>query len=135
MAEQKKTYGVYGLTDYVAEIKSGKVTLKAHFTGGAMTSYGVTPASYSTSNEVIQRIIERSEQFKSGRIQLISGGESSRSTRITQSSRELQRVEMSSLPAAQEWLKDHYNVASSRSRSKEKAIEIGRELGVEIVFL
>jgi len=67
-----KTYGVSGLMDWTAQIKVGKATMSVHFTGGALTAYGVTPAKYSTSNAFYQRVIEESDYFKSGRIQLLS---------------------------------------------------------------
>ena len=67
----RKTYGVSGLMDWTTQIKTGKVSVSVHFTGGALTAYGVTPAKYSTSNPFFQRVIENSEQFKSGRIMLL----------------------------------------------------------------
>lgn len=66
----RKTYGVTGLMDWTTQIKVGKGAVSVHFTGGALTAYGVTPAKYSTSNTFFQNVIENSEQFKSGRIQL-----------------------------------------------------------------
>ena len=68
----RKTYGVSGLMDWTTQIKTGKVSVSVHFTGGALTAYGVTPAKYSTSNPFFQSVIENSEQFKSGRIMLLS---------------------------------------------------------------
>ena len=67
----RKTYGVSGLMDWTTQIKTGKVSVSVHFTGGALTAYGVTPAKYSTSNPFFQSVIENSEQFKSGRIELL----------------------------------------------------------------
>lgn len=67
----RKTYGVSGLMDWTTQIKTGKVSVSVHFTGGALTAYGVTPAKYSTSNPFFQSVIENSEQFKSGRITLL----------------------------------------------------------------
>lgn len=67
----RKTYGVSGLMDWTTQIKTGKVSVSVHLTGGALTAYGVTPAKYSTSNPFFQSVIENSEQFKSGRIMLL----------------------------------------------------------------
>lgn len=67
----RKTYGVSGLMDWTTQIKVGKGAVSVHFTGGALTAYGVTPAKFSTSNTFFQNVIENSEQFKSGRIQLL----------------------------------------------------------------
>ena len=65
---EKITYGAPRLVDWVAQIKAGAATVRVHFTGGALTSYGVTPAEYTTSNPFIQKVIENSSYFKEGRI-------------------------------------------------------------------
>lgn len=65
---EKITYGAPRLVDWVAQIKVGSATLRIHFTGGALTSYGITPAEYTTANPFIQRVIEQSNYFKEGRI-------------------------------------------------------------------
>lgn len=65
---KKITYGAPNLVDWVAQIKAGAATVRVHFTGGALTSYGVTPAEYTTENPFIQRVIEQSSYFKEGRI-------------------------------------------------------------------
>lgn len=68
---EKITYGALRLVDWVAQIKAGAATVRVHFTGGALTSYGVTPAEYTTSNPFIQKVIENSSYFKEGRIILL----------------------------------------------------------------
>ncbi|MDE7377531.1 MAG: hypothetical protein K2N13_01035 [Paraprevotella sp.] len=68
---EKITYGAPRLVDWVAQVKAGAATLRVHFTGGALTSYGVTPAEYTTSNPFIQKVIENSTYFKEGRIILL----------------------------------------------------------------
>ena len=65
---EKITYGAPRLVDWVAQIKAGAATVRVHFTGGALTSYGVTPAEYTTANPFIQKVIEQSKYFKEGRI-------------------------------------------------------------------
>ena len=65
---EKITYGVPGLVDWIAEIKAGAATLRVHFSGGALTTYGVTPAEYTTANPFIQKVLEQSSEFKNGRI-------------------------------------------------------------------
>ena len=65
---EKITYGAPRLVDWVAQIKTGAATVRVHFAGGALTSYGVTPAEYTTSNPFIQKVIENSNYFKEGRI-------------------------------------------------------------------
>lgn len=65
---EKITYGAPRLVDWVAQIKAGAATVRVHFTGGALTAYGVTPAEYTTDNPFIQKVIEQSTYFKEGRI-------------------------------------------------------------------
>ena len=68
---KKKTYGAPRYMDWVAQIRAGAATVRVHFTGGALTVYGVTPAEYTTTNPFTQKVIEQSQYFKEGRITLI----------------------------------------------------------------
>lgn len=68
---KKKTYGAPRYMDWIAQIRAGAATLRVHFTGGALTVYGVTPAEYTTTNPFTQKVIEQSQYFKEGRITLI----------------------------------------------------------------
>ena len=68
---EKITYGAPRLVDWVAQIKAGAATIRVHFTGGALTTYGVTPAEFTTSNPFIQKVIEGSSYFKEGRIMIL----------------------------------------------------------------
>lgn len=65
---QTKVYGIHGLTEITVTIPAGKAWMMVHFTGGALTGYGVTPATFTTANPNVQALIERSPQFCSGRI-------------------------------------------------------------------
>lgn len=65
---EKITYGAPRYMDWVAQLKAGAATVRIHFTGGALTAYGVTPAEYTTTNPVVQRVIEQSQYYKEGRI-------------------------------------------------------------------
>lgn len=67
----RKVYGVSGLMDWTTNINVGKAAVSVHFTGGALTAYGVTPAKYATANPFFQHVIENSDQFKNGRIKLL----------------------------------------------------------------
>ncbi len=66
-----KTYGVMGLMEWQPILHIGKATFRPEFTGGTMSAFGTTPATYTTKDPVIQRIIEDSAYYKSGRIELI----------------------------------------------------------------
>ena len=71
MANKRKTYGVRGLMEWVCSIACGKAVLNVSFTGGTLTGYGVTPATYVTEDPMKQAIIENSSYFKNGRIKLL----------------------------------------------------------------
>lgn len=68
MKKKRVTYGVSGMMEYQAIIRFGKNTLKVTFTGGSMNAIGVTPATFTTNNFLIQQAIENSNEFKRGRI-------------------------------------------------------------------
>lgn len=66
-----KTYAIYGLMEYLARIPVGGTTVDVHFTGGQLSGFGIRPATYSTDDPVMQRLIERSRDYRSKRIRLI----------------------------------------------------------------
>lgn len=72
MKKLKKVYGVYNLVEWSAVLRSGKATVRVLFSGGAMTTQGVIPATHATSNPVVQMAIERSDAFRSGKIRLVN---------------------------------------------------------------
>ncbi len=63
-----KIYGVRDLKEWNALIHSGNVTMRVVFSGGANTKRGKIPATYATSDAVKQAIIEKSTEFKHGKI-------------------------------------------------------------------
>lgn len=72
MKKKRITYGVSGMMEYQSLIRFGKNTLKVTFTGGSMNAIGVTPATFTTGNFLIQQAIENSSEFKRGRIRIVS---------------------------------------------------------------
>lgn len=67
----RKTYGVYNLVEWIAQLRMGKAFIKVPFTGGSITTQGVTPATYTTENPIIQFAIERSPEFINGKIKVV----------------------------------------------------------------
>lgn len=63
-----KTYAVYGLIEFHCSVNAGVLRIPVEFTGGHVSAYGVTPAEFSTADPVLQRAIESSPHFRSGRI-------------------------------------------------------------------
>lgn len=66
-----KTYGTKNYMEWQALISVGKAKVSVPFTGGMLTGNGVTPATYTTSNKVLQKVIENSAYYKSGKIYLV----------------------------------------------------------------
>ena len=72
MKKKRITYGVTGMMEYQAVIKMGRSQMKVTFTDGSATGYGMNPAMYTTDNFMVQKAIENSEHFKSGRIHIVN---------------------------------------------------------------
>lgn len=139
----KKTYGVSGLIDWQAQIKAGKASLIITFTGGGLTSYGVTPAQYTTENLLYQKVIENSKDFRRGKIKLLRTVPLSDTADITSNSvtdlEEVRKVvpkekmhvveSVQNCSDARIWLKEHKNI-SVVGKSKQEIIEIATANGV-----
>ncbi len=68
----KKTYEVRGMMEWHPVFTVGKTRIQVSFTGGYLSDGAVTPATFETSDPVVQTIIERSAAYKSNRIRLRS---------------------------------------------------------------
>ena len=83
MKKRIVTYGISGLMECQVVIKIGNRTrMRVMFSDGSMTAYGVTPAKYTTDNFIIQQAIERSSDYKRGRIITISSMELDEEVRV-----------------------------------------------------
>lgn len=71
MKKKKITYGVRGMMEYQALVRVGKATMRVPFTDGSATAAGSTPATFATENYITQQLIERSADFRSGKIERI----------------------------------------------------------------
>lgn len=72
MKQKKITYGVSGMMEYVAVIKLGsKNRISVTFTDGSITAMGVTPATYTTDNLMVQHAIEHSREYARGLIKTV----------------------------------------------------------------
>lgn len=71
MKKKRITYGVSGMMEYQSVIRFGKNSLKVTFTGGSMNAIGITPATFTTNNFLIQQAIENSNDYKRGRIYVV----------------------------------------------------------------
>lgn len=67
---KRKKYEVAGMMEWHPVFKVGRTRLHVSFTGGHLCSGGNTPASYETSDPVVQTVIEKSAAFRSGKIRI-----------------------------------------------------------------
>lgn len=151
---KKVTYGVVDLIDWNARIPVGKACMSVHFTGGALTKYGVTPAEFTTTDPFTQRVIEDSEYFRTGRITVLrSVGHADVRPLSRKEGLEQQRafaeavlpmseglpsavkeVEAACLEDAIEYLRSNFAVPTYRVRNVDMAREIGAGHGVKFIF-
>lgn len=71
----KKTYGVSGMVEWTVLIPVGRSSVRIRFTGGSISGYGVTPATYTTDNPALMHLIENSQLFRRKRITLLRTGD------------------------------------------------------------
>ena len=76
MKKIKKIYGVEGMMEWVALIPTKAQVLTIHFEGGCQNAFGQAPATYSTCDGAIQRLIEGSDAFRRGRVKIVAEYES-----------------------------------------------------------
>ena len=63
METKTKTYAARGLIEWRLALTVAGVIIYVDFTGGTMGSNGVLPGKYTTSDPLIQKLIEESEHF------------------------------------------------------------------------
>lgn len=68
----KVTYGVYGMMEWVALIPMRHNLVRVRFSGGSLSGFGTTPATFTTDNPVVIRMIEQSSYFRRGKIRRVA---------------------------------------------------------------
>ena len=58
--------------EWVAVIPAGRSLVRVSFTGGSMSGFGQTPATFTTRNRAVAAIIRKSNWFATGRIVALS---------------------------------------------------------------
>lgn len=66
-----KKYGAIGVMEWQLNLPVGKATVHVEFKGGFENKYGIHPATFMTTDPIVQTVIERSYNFASGKIKLL----------------------------------------------------------------
>ncbi len=67
-----KKYGAIGVMEWQLNLPVGKATVHVEFKGGFENKYGIHPATFMTTDPIVQTVIERSYYFASGKIKLLN---------------------------------------------------------------
>ena len=83
MKKRKTTYGISGMMECQIVIKIGNTSkMNVLFSDGSITATGITPATFTTDNFMVQHAIERSHDFKNGRIYIVRSIELNKEVKI-----------------------------------------------------
>lgn len=66
-----KKYGAIGVMEWQLNLPVGKATVHVEFKGGFENKYGIHPATFMTTDPIVQTVIGRSYYFASGKIKLL----------------------------------------------------------------
>lgn len=66
----KKKYEIFGMVEKSCVFRMGTGSIRVDFRNGLITTAGIVPASFTTTDPVIQFAIENSDKFKLGDIKL-----------------------------------------------------------------
>lgn len=140
----RKTYGINGLLEWHGLVESHGVKMKVDFTNGSVTAYGVAPATFTTTDALTQYILENSDQFKKGKIQLLRSNvieadakeEKPKAEEKAEEKVEENPVEVkvNCVEDAKEYMITNFGVASSKLRSRVQIENSARQNGVKFVW-
>lgn len=66
-----KKYGAIGVMEWQLNLPVGKATVHVEFKGGFENKYGIHPATFMTTDPIVQTVIECSYYFASDKIKLL----------------------------------------------------------------
>lgn len=139
----RKTYGINGLLEWHGLVESHGVKMKVDFTNGSVTAYGVAPATFTTTDALTQYILENSEQFKKGKIQLLRSyvieadakeEKPKAEEKAEEEEKSLEEVKVNSLDDAKEYLIEHFGMAASKLRSRVQIENGAKQNGVKFIW-
>lgn len=66
----RKTYEIFGMVEKSCVFRVGSGFIRAEFKHGSLATSGIIPATFTTSDQVIQCAIEASDKFKNNVVKL-----------------------------------------------------------------
>lgn len=66
------TFVIDGMMEYILTVAVGQTHYRVEFTGGSLSGYGVRPATFATSDAVLQSLIMQTEAYRSGKIRKLN---------------------------------------------------------------
>ena len=146
IALYKKKYAIYGKVEMSVLIPVNNAKLRVNFANGVITPSGITPATFSTSDPVVQTAIENNRLYLKGMIKLeksfkigevevddekpASDEEKNEKEPESQSSVK-SYPDVKNVQSAREILIREYNVPSAELQDKERIKMKSEELGIE----
>lgn len=142
----KKKYAIYGKVEMSVLIPVNNAKLRVNFANGVITPSGITPATFSTSDPVVQTAIENNRLYLKGMIKLeksfkigevevddekpASDEEKNEKKPESQSSVK-SYPDVKNVQSAREILIREYNVPIAELQDKERIKMKSEELGIE----
>lgn len=123
-----KRYEVRGMMEWHPVFSAGRTRLKVAFTGGHLSAGGCTPASFETSDPVVQRVIESSLPFRRGQIRVMGGAA------VSMTAAHGQPMEFSTLGEAQDFLQASKSVPIDGMLTHEDCIAAAARLGIPMTI-
>ena len=120
-----KRYEVSGYAEYLIRVRTEKGLSVAMFTGGCTNIDMPIPASFTTSNVELQKVIEQSADFKRGIVRLVA----EEKAEVEEAKDVL--ADIKSVQAARAYLIETYNVPLEKVQTKSAVMSVAKELGVE----
>lgn len=133
----KKRYAIHGKVEMSVLIPINNAKLRVNFTNGVINSNGITPATFSTSDPVVQTAIENNKLYEKGLIKLDKKWKIGEVEEAKEESEEEDTSEYTNYPdvknaqSAREVLIRDYNVSLAELQDKERIKNKAEELKVK----
>lgn len=124
------------MMEWHPEFRIGRTRLQVSFTGGHLCGGACTPASFETSDPVVQKVIEGSAAFRNGRISIGKVMEDGQPDRRSERPRaqDLKVMEFDSMDAASDFLQKEKGVLIDSVLTPDQCVSEARGLGIELVI-